>query len=60
MNYKEFYKDYCSTYNWHNNGLHKIYCNPHCPHFLGLSKRNKDKIIILIPLCEYEEEKIYN
>ncbi len=53
MNYKKYYKKYCPGYNWVNNTLHKVYCNPYCPHFIGLSKR-KDK---LVSICEYEEEK---
>ena len=56
MNFKEFFKPYCQAYNWLNNKEHKVYCNPFCPHFMGLSK-GKNK---LIPMCEYEEEKIYN
>ena len=52
MNYKEFFKYYCPGYNWVNNKDHKIYCSPHCPHFIGLSKK-----IPLNPVCEIEEEK---
>jgi hypothetical protein len=58
MNYKEYCKIYCRAYNWVNNGLHKVYCSPHCPHFIGLSKRNKNNKITLIPLCEYDEERL--
>ena len=53
MNYKAFYKEYCPGYNWVNSGTRKIYCNPSCPFFIGLSKR-KTK---LVSICEYEEEK---
>ena len=60
MNSKEFFKSYCPAYNWHNDGLHKVYCNPNCPHFIGLSKRKNNNILTLIPLCEYEEIKIAN
>ena len=55
MNYKEFVKPYCFGYNWPNNRAHKVYCSPHCPHFIGLSKRRGG----LIPICEYEEVKKY-
>jgi len=54
MNLKEFFKNYCRGYNWLNNGVHKVYCNPLCPHFIGLSKGKK-----LNPLCEIEEVKMY-
>lgn len=52
MNYREYYKIYCPAYNIVNKPP-TIFCNPHCPHFIGLSKR-KDG---LVPLCEYEEIK---
>ena len=55
MNLKEFSKDYCAAYNWINSGSHKVYCNPHCPHFMGLSKGKPLKI-----LCEYTEVKKYD
>lgn len=53
MNYKEFFKPYCFVYNWNNNREHKVYCNPYCPYFLGLSRSKQS----LIPLCEFEEER---
>jgi len=57
MNYKEFFKPYCQAYNWLNNKEHKVYCNPFCPNFIGLSKRTINKKLTLIPLCEAEEVK---
>jgi len=59
MNYSEFYKEYCPVYNWHNGGEHKVYCNPFCPNFIGLSKRTINKKLTLIALCEIEEIKEY-
>ena len=55
MNYKEFFKSYCAAFNWINSGAHKVYCNPYCPYFMGLSK-GKSKPY---PLCEYHEIKEY-
>ena len=60
MNLKEFSKDYCPGFNWVNrNHDHKVYCNPLCPNFIGLSKQNINKILKLKPLCEIEETKAY-
>jgi hypothetical protein len=53
MNHKEYYKEYCPGYNIPNIPP-KIFCNPHCQFFIGLSKR-KDG---LMPICEWEEERI--
>lgn len=48
MNYKQYYKEYCFGYNWINNKTHKVYCSPHCPHLVGISKNGKT-------ICEVEE-----
>ncbi len=53
MNYREYYKEYCPGFNWINNDKHKVYCNPFCPFFIGLSKRKPG----LVPICECEEIK---